>query len=97
MEGVIAPAPDGTFAGSGTATLLAADGHRLYGTIRLTQTVAPTGQTTTTVVVTITGGTGRFADASGTLTVVCHSGPPSQVGGKLLIEVNCKFTGQISY
>ena len=63
----------------------------------MTQTALPTGHTITTVVVTITGGTGRFADASGTLTVVCDSGPPSHVGGMLLITVKCKFTGQLSY
>ena len=88
---------DGTFAGSGTATLVAANGDHLTGTITLTQTALPNGQTTTTVVVTITGGTGRFAGASGTLTVVCLSGPPSQVGPLLLIEANCTFTGRVSY
>jgi len=40
---------------------------------------------------------GRFADAIGTLTVICQSGPPSQVGAMLLIKANCRFTGQISY
>ena len=88
---------DGTFAGSGTATIVAANGDELTGTITLTQTALPTGRTITTVVVTITGGTGRFADASGTLTVVCHSGPPALVGGMLLITAECKFTGQVSY
>ena len=52
---------------------------------------------TTTVVLTVTGGTGRFAGASGTLTVICLSGPPSQVGVLLLIEAECTFTGQVSY
>jgi hypothetical protein len=97
IEGVGARAVDGTFAGSGTATLVAADGDQLTGTITLTQTAQPDGHTTTTVALTITGGTGRFADATGTLTVICQSGPPSQVGATLLIKANCKFTGQISY
>jgi len=97
IEGVGARAADGTFAGSGTATLVAANGDRVTGTITLSQTALSDGHTTTTVVLTITGGTGRFADAIGTLTVICQSGPPSQVGAMLLIKANCRFTGQISY
>ena len=97
IEGVGARAADGTFAGSGTATLVAANGDEVTGSITLTQTALPDGHTVTTVVVTITGGTGRFANASGTLTVICLSGPPSQVGATLLIKAECKFTGQISY
>ena len=97
IEGVGARAADGTFAGSGTATLVAANGDQVTGTITLTQTALPDGHTTTTVVLTITGGTGRFADASGTLTVTCQSGPPSHVGAMLLIKADCKFTGRISY
>jgi hypothetical protein len=97
IEGVGARAADGTFAGSGTATLVAANGDEVRGSIALTQTALPDGHTVTTVVVTITGGTGRFANASGTLTVICLSGPPSRVGTTLLIEAECKFTGQISY
>ena len=91
-----APAADGTFAGGGTATLVAANGDQVTGTITLSQTALPDGHTTTRVVLTITGGTGRFADASGTLTVICRSGPPSHVGAMLLISAECEFTGHIS-
>jgi hypothetical protein len=97
IEGVGTRTADGTFAGSGTATLVAANGDEITGSIDLTQTVLPDGHTVTTVVVTITGGTGRFANASGTLTVTCLSGPPSQLGALLLIKAECKFTGRISY
>ena len=97
IEGVGARAAEGTFAGSGTATLVAANGDEVTGSIMLTQAALPNGHTVTTVVVTVTGGTGRFANASGTLTVICLSGPPSQVGAMLLITADCKFTGQISY
>ena len=97
IAGVGVPNADGTITGTGTATIVAANGDELTGTIALTQEALPSGHTITTVVVTITGGTGRFADASGTLTVVCDSGPPSLVGGMLLITVNCKWTGQLSY
>ncbi len=97
IEGTGARLSDGSFAGSGTTTIVAANGDELTGTMTLTQTVLPTGRTTTTVAVTITGGTGQFADASGTLTVICDSGPPGLVDGLLVIEANCKFTGQVSY
>ena len=54
-------------------------------------------QPTGPVVLEITGGTGRFANASGTLTVTCVSGPPSQVGPLLVFALECKATGLISY
>lgn len=92
LEGAGAPTPEGTFAGGGTVTIVAANGDRLTGTFTLTRT-GPS----TTVVVKITGGTGRFADASGTLTVICLTGPSSQVGQMLLSTIECTMTGQISY
>jgi hypothetical protein len=49
------------------------------------------------VVITITGGTGRFADASGTLTVICLAGPPSQVGQLEVSEFECTIRGQLSH
>ena len=94
IEGTGAPTSDGSFAGSGTTTIVAANGDELTGTMTLTRRMLPTGRTTTTVAVTITGGTGRFADASGTLTVICQSGGPALVDGLLLIKAECKFTGQ---
>ena len=97
IAGVGARTANGTFAGSGTATIVAANGDKLTGTITLTQEALPGGHFITTVVVTITGGTGRFADASGTLTVICHSGPPDQVAEMLVIKAECKFTGRVSY
>ena len=92
LEGTGTPTPEGDFAGSGTATVAAADGEQLTGTF----TLSATGHTTT-VVVEITGGTGRFADASGTLTVICLTAPPSQVGELLLSKIECKMRGELSY
>lgn len=97
IDGVGVPNADGTITGPGTMRMVAANGDELTGTIALTQTALPGGHTMTTVVVTITGGSGRFAGASGTLTVVCDSGPPDHVGEVLLITVHCKWTGQLSY
>ena len=94
IEGVGAPAADGTFAGSGTATLVAANGDEVTGTIRVTQTALPDGHTTTTVVVTITGGTGtvrgRERNADGDLRV----GPPVPRRGDAAHRGRiCTFTG----
>ena len=66
LQGVGSGSADGTFTGSGTATIVAANGDQLTGSF----TVTGRGDTNR-VVVTITGGTGRFANATGTLTVIC--------------------------
>jgi hypothetical protein len=97
VEGAGRVTPDGTFAGSGTVTITAANGDQLTGTFTLTTTDLFAGGGTTTVIVTITGGTGRFADATGTLTIVCRAGPPSHIGALLVIEGDCTMTGRISY
>jgi hypothetical protein len=55
--------------GEGTFTVVAANGDELTGTFTLNGAL-PSGEVhTATAVLTITGGTGRFADASGTVTV----------------------------
>ncbi|MEX2553663.1 MAG: hypothetical protein WD627_11765 [Actinomycetota bacterium] len=97
FEGTVAPTEEeGTFAGSAAVTIVAGNGDQLTGTAAVTSTATPTGGTTT-VVVEITGGTGRFANASGTLTVICLSGASSQVGQMLVSEIECKATGRLSY
>jgi len=64
-EGTIVPTGPGTFALSGNAILVAANGDQLTATATATVTVnGPVSG-----VATITGGTGRFEDASGTLTL----------------------------
>ncbi|HEY6654244.1 MAG TPA: hypothetical protein VI028_08970 [Solirubrobacterales bacterium] len=87
--------------GEGTFTTVAANGDELTGTFTLNGAL-PTGQVhTATVVLTITGGTGRFADASGTVTVPLVLTPscflePSCPG--LLVEtLEGQLTGLISY
>jgi hypothetical protein len=97
FEGTLTPTAEaGTFAGPATVTLVAANGDRITGTADVTSRVTGTGRTTT-VVLRITGGTGRFAHASGTLTVTCVSGPPSQDGPVQVFAIECKATGRISY
>jgi len=92
LQGRATPAADGTVTGIGTATIVAANGDQLTGDF----TVTGDGQTQT-VVVTITGGTGRFANATGTLTVICHSGPSLQEGTVLVLEHRCTMKGTVSH
>lgn len=97
FEGTLTPtAEEGTFAGPATVTIVAANGDRLTGVAAVTSRATGAGRTTT-VVLEITGGTGRFANASGTLTVTCVSPPPSQVEPLLVFALECKATGRISY
>jgi hypothetical protein len=92
LQGTGTPAADGAFTGNGNVTITAANGDRLTGTF----TVSGNGETQR-VVVTITGGTGRFANASGTLTVVCVTdGPPSQEGPVLVLQHHCSTKGELS-
>ncbi len=59
----------GTVFGEGTFTLVAANGDQLSGTFALTGPPSSGAVHPVSSVLTITGGTGRFADASGTMTV----------------------------
>jgi hypothetical protein len=81
-------APCGTIAGTGTAR--AADGDELF--FSTSGTICPEGAGFSSVSITrtITGGTGRFADASGVLAV---RGTANVVAGTLSYTVD----GSISY
>jgi hypothetical protein len=91
----------GEVLGDGTFTVVAADGDRLTGTTTFTAPL-PSGEVhTTTAFLTITGGTGRFADASGTLTSsnletsICFAGPSCP--GLIINALEGQLSGQISY
>jgi hypothetical protein len=89
--------PD-TFVGSGPFTLTAANGDELTGTHMLTATgFTPGSAHTTTVVATITGGTGQFAEASGTVTSTAQVTSSSFNGVTLVSTVEYTATGQISF
>ncbi|MEK6252872.1 MAG: hypothetical protein AABM43_13280 [Actinomycetota bacterium] len=87
--------PD-TFSFTGTATDVAANGDKLFTTGAATGTLTPTGTETTTVF-TITGGTGRFADASGTGTLRTVGVTVSTVGSIITSTLTNTSEGQISY
>ena len=86
--------PNG-FSFTGTATIVAANGDELFTTVSGTGTLGPPVQNM--VVNTITGGTGRFADASGTFTTVGVSTSSSIVGSIETVTIDSSFTGTISY
>jgi hypothetical protein len=93
LQGVSTVSGDGTLTGSGTVTMVAANGDQATGTFTLTGR-----EPTRTVLVTITGGTGRFANASGTMTVICvSSGSPAQEEQTVVINNHCTIEGGISY
>jgi hypothetical protein len=83
------------FSFTGTETDVAANGDKLFTTISGEGTLGPPEQSTS--VNTITGGTGRFADASGTLTTTGMSTSISVVGSIETVTTTTTFNGAISY
>jgi hypothetical protein len=86
-----------TFNWTQTATIVAANGDEIFTTAVGTGTLLPNNTSEATLVSTITGGTGRFADASGTLTSTISSVTVSQVGTTITSEDTETHTGQVSY
>jgi hypothetical protein len=87
--------PD-TFRLTLTAILVAANGDRVCTTATGTGTLTPTGSETT-LVSTITGGTGRFAAASGRLTSRISSAFVSTPGATTTMRDSETHRGRISY
>jgi hypothetical protein len=87
--------PNG-FSFTGTGTIVAANGDKLFTTTSGTGTLGPPVQNS--VVNTITGGTGRFADATGTFTTTGVSTSVSIVGSiETVTLTTTTFKGTISY
>jgi hypothetical protein len=86
-----------TFTWTQTATIVAANGDEIFTTAVGTGTLLPNNTSEATLVSTITGGTGRFADASGTLTSRISSVTVSVVGTTITSEDTETHTGRISY
>jgi hypothetical protein len=91
---------DNTFSYTGTRTFVAANGDELFSTINGSGTFTSTTTAQSTENDTITGGTGRFAGASGTYTnavsfVVLSATPPPNASETLRFAAVGQ--GQISY
>ena len=92
------PTGANTFGLEGTATLTAANGDRVFSAAG-TATASGIGVGETArqhVVFTITGGTGRFADAGGTLTAEVETTAVSLVGTALVSRDTFQAQGRIS-
>jgi hypothetical protein len=99
QEGIVGPTPEG-IRGRSTWNIVAANGDTLTGTATLKVEGLPSAAHTTTQVSTITGGTGRFADARGVLTAIYEVTPLipfNPLTGTLVNSAEGPITGPISY
>lgn len=96
LAGTVAITPAGTV-GSGAQTVMAANGDELNATYTLETPAVGPGAHTTTIITTISGGTGRFSEATGTLTSVVEVSPVSFDGVTLVTSAEGTTSGQISY
>lgn len=85
------------FSWTQTATFVAANGDKLFATATGTGTLLTTTTSQSTLVSTITGGTGRFAAASGTLTSKIKSETVAAVGSTFTTHDTATHKGRISY
>ena len=83
------------FSLTGTATTVAANGDKLFTSTSGMGTLGPPVQNM--VVNTITGGTGRFSDASGMFTTTGVSTTVSIVRSTETVAITSRYTGTISY
>ena len=85
-----------TFSFTLTASIVAANGDVIFTTATGTGRLTATGSEAT-LISTITGGTGRFADASGTIISSISSVTVSTVGTTTTSNDTETHTGEISY
>jgi hypothetical protein len=87
--------------GEGTFTVVAANGDDLTGTFTLNGALPSGASHSLTVVITVAGGSGRFADASGTITAPLVATPSCFLEpacpGALVETLEGQLTGLISY
>jgi hypothetical protein len=86
-----------TFTYTGTDTLAAANGDKLFSTFTGSGVFTSATTAESSQVNTITGGTGRFADASGTFTITISSLIVSVSSTSETAHNTDTFNGQISY
>ncbi len=93
---LVGQTPDGVIL-QGTQTVVADNGDQLTGTVTITGPGPTLSVHPTTAVMTVAGGTGRFADASGTITIDSIATPFSFDGVTLLERIDFTVTGDLSY
>jgi len=86
-----------TYAYTGTSTFVAANGDKLFTNIVGQGTFTSTTAAHTTATDTITGGTGRFAGATGTYTDTTNLVVVSATGGSQIFHFTETQHGQIGY
>ena len=87
---------DSTFTYTGTRTFVAANGDEVFSAVTGSGTSTPPSSESTETD-TITGGTGRFARATGTYTNTVSSVVVSVIGPIVTTRVTAVVQGQISY
>ena len=86
-----------SFTVSGTGGVTAANGDQLFTAFSGSGTIDAAGGTAGQSAITVTGGTGRFAGASGEQTDRFSAPPGSLNGTTLTGPITDSFTGTISY
>ena len=86
-----------SFTFSGTEVVTAANGDQLFEAFSGSGSTDAEGNLTSQAVLTVTGGTGRFADASGEQTVTVHGPDAPLIGTTLTRTITESITGTISY
>jgi hypothetical protein len=94
-EGMFAPA-DSVLSFTGATTLVANNGDELTGTFQGTSTPL-TGEADATFLLTITGGSGRFQSASGTMNVIVHGALMSTRNTLFVYDNQFTGSGTLSY
>lgn len=83
------------FASTGTFVITTASADEIFGTLVAEATEFTESGHTSTAVLTVTGGTGRFAGAGGTVTVIDQDKTLSLVGPILTNETSSTYSGFI--
>ena len=95
--GVATPSGPNTLSISGSSVEVAANGDKLYATLSASATLDAAFNAEGTLVNTFTGGTGRFANASGVETGTFSMATRSFDGVTLTSALSISLTGTVSY
>ncbi len=97
IDGVLTPSGPNSFDIAGLLTLTAANGDQLFGDFSGSGTNVVSGGSTGTTATTITGGTGRFTGASGSVSGPFTQTPISTSATTATFATTFSLSGTISY